>query len=98
MLRSNIDVTVACTNDLGATGRNLQKLLPDLVGELEYWPSSTGGHVETRNIDKHLGDELDHAVPLVPGQVVTLPGRMAQTLSDFVAVAAEAQLRRMKQG
>lgn len=41
VLRLNIDVTVACMNDLDAVARNLQELLPDLVGDLEHWPSST---------------------------------------------------------
>lgn len=58
---------------------------------------AAGRHVDTRNIDKHLGDVLDLAVLLVPGQVVTLPGRMAQDLSDFVALAAEDPMERFHQ-
>lgn len=41
VLRLNIDVTVACMSDLDATARYLQELLPDVVGELEHWTSST---------------------------------------------------------
>ncbi len=40
MLRLNIDVTVFGMNDLDAAARYLQDLLPDMVGELEFWPSS----------------------------------------------------------
>lgn len=54
--------------------------------------------METRNFDKHLGDVLYLAVLLVPGQALPLPGRMAQDLIDFVGLAADDHLRRMKQG
>lgn len=40
VLRLNINVTVGCMNDLDAAARYLQDLLPDMVGELESWPSS----------------------------------------------------------
>ncbi|HAL23923.1 MAG TPA: hypothetical protein DCP40_14555, partial [Stenotrophomonas sp.] len=58
---------------------------------------AAGDHVDTRNIDKHLGDVLDLAVLLVPGQVVRLPGRMAQDLSDFMALASEDPMERFNQ-
>ncbi|WP_445392061.1 hypothetical protein [Stenotrophomonas muris] len=63
---------------------------------------AAGDHVDTRNIDKHLGDVLDLAVMLVPGQVVPgqvvrLPGRMAQDLSDFMALASEDTMERFNQ-
>ena len=56
-----------------------------------------GNHVDTRNIDKHLGDVLDLAVLLVPDQVVPLPGRMTQDLRDFLALAAEDPMERFHQ-
>lgn len=55
------------------------------------------GHVDTWNIDKHMGDVLDLAVLLAPRQVVSLPGRIAQDLSDFVALAAEDPMERFQQ-
>lgn len=39
-LRLNIDVTVACMNNLDAAARYLRDLLPDMAGELEPWTSS----------------------------------------------------------
>lgn len=35
VLRLNIDVTVACMNDLQSAARHLQELLPDVAGQLE---------------------------------------------------------------
>lgn len=52
----------------------------------------------TRNIYKHLDGVLYLPVLLVPGQVLPLPGRMAQGLSDVVALAVDYHLLRIKQG
>lgn len=72
--------------------------LKALAWMLQRDARTAGSNVDTRNIDKRLGDVLDVAVLLVPGQVAPLPGRTAQALSGFVALAAEDHLRRMKQG
>lgn len=47
VLRLNIEVTVACMNVLDAAARNLQELLPDVVGELEHSASSTARTLPT---------------------------------------------------
>lgn len=63
VLRLNIDVTVACMNDLDAVARNLQELLPDVVGKLEHWPSSTARtlpHVIASLFDLTETDLLGH--------------------------------------
>ena len=38
VLLLKVDVAVSFMNDLDATARYLQELLPDVVGELEHWP------------------------------------------------------------
>ena len=64
VLRLIIDATVACMDDLDAAARHLQELLPDVVVELEYWPSSTARTVIASLFDLAEIDLLRHRVLL----------------------------------
>ncbi|MNN42487.1 hypothetical protein D3C81_1566710 [compost metagenome] len=78
VLRLDIDVTFACMNALDAAARYLKELLPEVVGELEQWPSSTERsrpHFTASLFDLAEIDLLGHRVLLanVPTHAEQMP-------------------------